>query len=152
MNSSTLNPHNNNHNKANGLSLRSAIPHDLVSQKLCYNRVMQILNAPIKKSSLKDCQNKIGDFAVKAVVDVKRQLLAIDAEMHADLEQFLLENGSDQYDLWGINLYFNESDLDDFIEYDSLINIRPSQHNRSRGVDSPDIRKKIVGVVSKWIN
>lgn len=88
-----------------------------------------------------------GDM-VKAVVDTSRELVAIDAELHADLEALLLENGSKQKDLWGINLY-PDLEIKDFLEYDSMINIRPSQNNRSRGVDSEEIRKKIAEIVAK---
>ena len=83
---------------------------------------------------------------VKAVVDVDQELLAVDAELHSDLEALLLDNGSKQRGLWGINLY-PEVKGDDFVEFDSMINMRPSQGNRSRGVDSPEIRKKIMEVV-----
>ncbi len=91
--------------------------------------------------------SSFGDM-IKGVVDVRLGLLALDAELHADLEGLLLENGSAQKDLWGINLYPDEDD--DFIAYDSLINIRPMQGNRSRGVDDPEIRQKIAEVVAKW--
>jgi len=87
---------------------------------------------------------------VKAVVDVDRELIAVDAELHSDLEAFLLENGSKQKSLWGINLY-PEIQGDDFIEFDSMINMRPSQGNRSRGVDDEGMRKKIVEIVAKRI-
>ncbi len=92
-------------------------------------------------------QSSFGDM-VKGVVDVHRCLLALDAELHADLETLLLEDGSAQSDLWGINLYPDETD--DFVEFDSLINIRPMQGNRSRGVEDPTIRAAILEVVSKW--
>ena len=87
---------------------------------------------------------------VKAVVDVDQVLLAVDAELHSDLEALLLENGSKQKSLWGINLY-PEMKGDDFVEFDSMINMRPSQGNRSRGVDSPEIRKKILEIVSQKV-
>lgn len=83
---------------------------------------------------------------IKGVVDVKRRMLALDADLHADLEAFLLENGSRQMDLWGINIYPDETE--DFLEYDSLINIRPMQGNRSRGVDDPEIRRQVAEVVA----
>jgi hypothetical protein len=84
---------------------------------------------------------------VKAVVDVERKIMALDGELHADEEALLLENGSRQENLWGINIY---PDLEgpDRIEFDSVINIRPSQGNRSRGVDDQSIREKIVEVVA----
>ena len=87
---------------------------------------------------------------VKAVVDIDQGLLAVDAELHSDLEALLLENGSKQKNLWGINFY-PEMKGDDFVEFDSMINMRPSQGNRSRGVDSPEIRKKIIEIVSKKV-
>lgn len=88
---------------------------------------------------------------VKAVVDIDRELLAVDGELHSDLEALLIENGSKQQSLWGINLYPGLTG-DDFIEFDSLINMRPSQGNRSRGVESVETRKKIMEIVSKRIS
>lgn len=88
---------------------------------------------------------------VKAVVDVENELLAVDAELHSDLEALLLEGGSKQKFLWGVNLYPELKGREEFIEFDSMINVRPSQDNRSRGVESEAIRKKISDVVSKRI-
>lgn len=87
---------------------------------------------------------------VKAVVDVDLGIVALDAELHSDLEAYCLENGSKQKNLWGIN-YYPELEGDDFIEYDSMINIRPGQGNNSRGVEDESIRKKIVEISNKWI-
>jgi len=87
---------------------------------------------------------------VKAVVDIQKEIMVIDAELHADQEALLLEQGSSQGDLWGINLYPELKD-DDFIEFDSMINFRPSAGNLSRNVDDPQMRKTIVSVVRKWI-
>ena len=91
-----------------------------------------------------------GDL-VKAVVDVDRELLAVDAELHADLEAILLQDGSAQRSLWGINLY-PEAQADQFVEFDSMINMRPSQANRSRGVEDEAIRRRIVAIVEKRIS
>lgn len=88
---------------------------------------------------------------VKAVVDVDRELLAVDGELHSDLEALLIENGSKQQSLWGINLY-PELQGDEFIEFDSMINMRPSQGNKSRGIESVELRKKITEIVSKRIS
>ena len=87
---------------------------------------------------------------VKAVVDIERELIAVDAELHADLEALLLEDGSKQKNLWGINLY-PEIQGEDFVEFDSMINMRPSQGNRSRGIENEETRKKIIEVVAKRI-
>ncbi|MBF0253976.1 MAG: hypothetical protein HQL11_02475 [Candidatus Omnitrophica bacterium] len=90
-----------------------------------------------------------GDM-VKAVVDVERGLVALDAELHSDLEALLLESGSAQKTLWGINLY-PDIDGEDRIEFDSMINVRPSQKNRSRGVEDEGLRRRIVDCVTRWI-
>lgn len=111
---------------------------------------MYILQKPIGKADLKPMEAKMFGNLVKAVVDTEKKIIAIDAEMHADLEQLLLENGSEQRNLWGINFY-SEMTGDDFVEFDSMINVRPSQKNRSRSVDDPEIRKKILEVVNVWI-
>ena len=109
---------------------------------------MLICDRVLNREQLADlAMASFGDM-VKGVVDISRGLLALDAELHADLESYLLQNGSEQKDLWGINLYPGETE--DFIEYDSLINIRPMQGNRSRGVDDPEIRRQVAEVVAKW--
>ena len=111
---------------------------------------MLILNQPISRDELKSiAANTFGDM-VKAVADVRRGLIAIDADLHADLEHYLLENGSMQQDLWGFNLWVDEQG-EDFIEFDSLINIRAWQGNPSRDVLDPEVRSAIAGIVNKYI-
>ena len=92
------------------------------------------------------------DGLVKAVADVARGLLVVDAPMHVDEEQYLLEAGSRQSDLWGFNLYPEDYGTEDFIEFDSMINIRPGQGNRSRGVDDPEIRQAISALVGEIVH
>lgn len=94
---------------------------------------MQIVNQKITLDELNLLAKKMFDNMVKTVVDIKKNIMAVDAEMHADEEATLLENGSNQNELWGINIY---PDLqgDEMIELDSMINSRPSQNNRSRGI------------------
>jgi len=93
---------------------------------------------------------KMFDGLVKAVVDIEKEIMAVDAEMHADEEASLLKDGSAQQNLWGINIYPDKSEQD-MIEFDSMINIRPWQNNRSRGVDDSKIKEKIVQIVDKLI-
>lgn len=92
---------------------------------------------------------RFGDM-VKTVVDLEKGVMAIGGEMHADEEALLLESGSRQEDLWGIDLY-PDNVGEDFVEFDSMINIRPRQNNRTRGVENEDIRKRILEVVNKLI-
>ena len=88
---------------------------------------------------------------VKAVVDIEREVLAVDGELHSDLEALLIEAGSNPQSLWGINLY-PELQGDDFVEFDSMINMRPSQGNKIRGVEDAKTREKIIQVVAKRIS
>lgn len=89
---------------------------------------------------------------VKAVVDVQRKTVALDAELHSDLEHLLLEQGSQQKYLWGVNLHPQLFKTPDFIEFDSMINLRPSQGNHSRGVDDPKIRDTIQSIITPLIS
>ena len=111
---------------------------------------MKIILHPIKHSELNDMLPGFFGDMIKAVVDVKQGIIGLDAELHADIEKELLSQGSMQADLWEINLY-PEMDGDDFIEFDSLINIRPYQGNRSRDVQDPAVRKQIVDIVNTLI-
>jgi Protein of unknown function (DUF5674) len=97
-------------------------------------------------------QNKEAEFTelMKIVVDVSRQILAIDADMHADLEEILLEDGSKQKDLWGANIY-PAKDGEDYLEYTSFINIRPSDNNKDMEVIDPEIRNAIKQIVNNLI-
>jgi len=101
--------------------------------------------AKLKKIS----EERFGDM-VKAVVDIEKSIIAIGGEMHADEEALLLEKGSKQDNLWGINLYPDKKG-DDFIEFDSMINIRPRLDNRTRGIDDPKRIEKITDIVNKIV-
>ena len=112
---------------------------------------IKLIETQIEKSELSELELK-GRYGglVKAVVDVKQAVMIAGATMHADAEALLLERGSMQSDLWGINLYLQE-DSDEWIEYDSVINLRPSQDNDSRGVDDPAIRQQIKEIVNRLV-
>ena len=90
-----------------------------------------------------------GDMA-KAVVDLRRGVMLVDAEMHADQEAALLETGSAQQDLWGINLYPDLPEPD-WLEFDSMINLRPSFGNRSRGIDDAGTRERVTDLVRRLV-
>ena len=111
---------------------------------------MIIVVEPVSLDSLVAMARKHFGELVKAVVDVDRGLMAVDAEMHSDEEALLLEDGSEQRSLWGVNIY-PELTGDDRLEFDSMINIRPSQGNRSRGVDDEETRVRIRALVDRLI-
>lgn len=105
---------------------------------------------PIELAELRELAlGRFGDM-VKGVVDLRRGVLLLDADLHADQEAELLAEGSAQADLWGINLY---PDLagDEWLEFDSMINLRPSFGNRSRGVDEPATRSAIAALVGALV-
>lgn len=114
-------------------------------------RMVKIIKAPIKKSELAEiAEEGFGDM-VKAVVDVTQEIMAIGGELHADEEVVLSEQeGSKRTDTWGINIYPEKSE-EEWIEFDSMVNLKPAQENRSRSVESPEIREKIKNIVRKLI-
>lgn len=111
---------------------------------------MKILEIQITIDELKTMANNVFGDLVKAVVDVEQGLVAVDAELHADLESLLLENGAQQKNLWGINFY-PELQGEGFVEFDAMINIRPSQENMSRSIDDQTICQKIIEIVNNWV-
>ncbi len=105
---------------------------------------------PISISELRAlAEGRFGDM-VKAVVDLRRGLMLLDADLHADQEAELLAGGSLAQDLWGINLYPGLPEAD-WIEFDSMINLRPSSGNRSRGVDDAATRARIASLVERLV-
>jgi len=111
---------------------------------------MKIVRDHIELAELKDMAKTWHGELVKAVVDVERKIMAVNGEMHADEEQILLEDGSIQENLWGINIY-PDKEGDTRIEFDSMINVRPSQSNISRSVENKDLRESIRSIVQNMI-
>lgn len=112
---------------------------------------IQMIESQIKKSHLAEvAKERFGDL-VKAVVDVKRKIMVIGAELHSDEEALLIEQGSKQQDLWGINLYPDKA-TDDWIEFDSVINIRPSHGNRSLGISDLQTQQTIKEIVAQLVH
>jgi len=94
-------------------------------------------------------RERFGDM-VKGVVDLRRGILLLDADMHADQEAELLADGSAQSDLWGINLYPDGAEAD-LLEFDSMINLRPSFGNRSRSIDDPATQRAVTTLVTRLV-
>ena len=90
-----------------------------------------------------------GDY-VKGVVDIEQQILGLGGELHSDIEDALLRQGSTQQDLWGINVHPSEA-WPNMVEFDSLINIRPRQNNRSRDVEDPSLREQILRLIERIV-
>ncbi|MEK7160990.1 MAG: DUF5674 family protein [Patescibacteria group bacterium] len=109
-----------------------------------------IIESGITIEEIKEMSRKMFGSLVKAVVDVEKGIMAVDGELHADLEVLLSENGSKRANLWGINIY-PEIEGDERVEFDSMINLKPHLENRTRGVEDAFIRGKIIGIVNKLL-
>jgi hypothetical protein len=102
----------------------------------------------ISIAELKEMAENMYGSLVKADVDAAKGIMVVDMGMHADGEAFLLEQGSKNADVWGINLHPSKFGTDEFIEFDSMINLRSSQGNASIGVEDAGIRRKIITIVN----
>jgi len=111
---------------------------------------MRIVRDAITFAELADLAEERFSDLVKAVVDVERGVMAVGEGMHADEEASLIDDGSRQGDLWGINLYPAEYPGPGWVEFDSMINLRPP-HNRNRSVDDPAIRARIIEIVDRLV-
>lgn len=113
---------------------------------------LRLVRQPVALSVLRAiASQQFGDL-VKAVIDIATGIMVIGGELHADEEAYLLDLGSAQGDVWGINLYPDQFGTDDFIEFDSMINLRPSQGNRTRSVDDAAARQAIVEIVATLVH
>jgi len=111
---------------------------------------MKIISGSITIEEIRSMTGAMFGSLVKAVIDIEKEIMAIDGELHSDEEVMLLENGSSQDNLWGINIY-PDLPVNDRIEFDSMINLRPRLGNRTRNVDDPKIRDKITWIINKLI-
>ena len=108
---------------------------------------MKIIKEKITIAELKEMSGNMSGGLVKAMVDVEKEIMAVDAGLHADLMEFLIEKeNSEPKDVWGINIFPDKSGYD-LIEFDSMMNIKPAFENRTRGVDDENTRKKIIKIV-----
>jgi len=113
---------------------------------------MKIIAEPVNLETLWKNRETPYEEMMKIVVDVKKDILAIDGELHADLEKIIMEQGSAQEDLWGANIYpMKGKGQPAFIEYAALINIRPSAGNRGIKISDDGIREKVKRIVERLL-
>lgn len=112
---------------------------------------IKIIKNPISHAALNQMAHEGFGDVIKVVVDVQQEIMALGGELHADEEVVLMEQcGSERAYTWGINLYPHITD-EAWIEFDSMINLKPAFNNRSRGVENGDIREKIKKIVYKLV-
>ncbi len=112
--------------------------------------IIKIVTDKISKAELEEIAKEFFIGMIKVVVDVKKEIMAVGGELHVDANQVLIENGSKQQDIWGISIYFSKP-AEDWIEFFSLINIRPKEKNFSQDIESREIREKIKNIVNKLV-
>jgi hypothetical protein len=83
---------------------------------------------------------------IKTVVDIRRRILAGGGEMHSDCEAVLLDDGSQQGDIWGASW----SPISQEIFYESMVNLRPHQ-NRAMQILDPAIRKQVQQIIYRLL-
>jgi hypothetical protein len=103
--------------------------------------MIHLLKAPASFNETKEMLQEYGGM-IKIVVDIRRGILSGGGEMHSDCETILLEDGSEQDDLWGANWYSAENR----IEFESLINIRPRLGNRSILIQDEALRRQVESI------
>ena len=111
---------------------------------------MKIIKKSVPIVVLEEMAEHMFGNLIKAVVDVEKEIMAVNGELHADEEALLLEKGSKQQNLWGINIY-PKIKGDEWIEFDSMINLRPSSGNLTRGIKDLKVRKKVIKIVKKLV-
>lgn len=111
---------------------------------------MKIIRDKITIQELAEMSKKMFGNLVKAVIDVEKGIMALDGELHSDEQELLIEQGSDYKNLWGINIYPDIKD-GNWIEFDSLINLKPALGHRTRGVEDQKTRERIIEIVNKLV-
>ncbi len=112
---------------------------------------MEIIKDKIEIIQLVKMAKNMHGNLVKLMVDIEKEIIAIDAPMHSDLLELLIaQENSEPKDLWGINIHPDKTGKD-FIEFDSMMNLKPSLGNKSRYVENPEIREKIIRIVEKLV-
>ena len=111
---------------------------------------MQILDHKIKLAELKPLADKMFGNIVKGVVDVERELVAIDGEMHSDLQELLVGTGSRGVDIWGFNIQ-PVGNEDNWLEFDSMVNVKPLVNNRTRSIEDSETRARAEIIIRQFI-
>ncbi len=114
--------------------------------------VIKVIKDRISLEEAKQIATEFYGRMVKGVVDIEQEIVALGGEYHMDANVVLLEQGSNQQNVWGFNVHlYNDKNSDDWIEYTSLINIRPNQDNRSMIIENDELKAKIRKILEKII-
>ena len=112
--------------------------------------IIKIVEGKITREELKNIAEETFKDMLKATVDIKKGSMAVGGELHIDSNDLLIKSGSNQTDVWGLNIY-PEKEGEEFLEFNSLINIKPTHGNRSADIQNDVIKTKIASIVSEHI-
>jgi hypothetical protein len=111
----------------------------------------RIIKDKISLDELKTLAHEQYGDIIKAVVDIEKGIMGVGGELHVDIQSLLIEKENSQGEnTWGINLYLDKSG-EDFVEFDSMINLKPAMGNKTRGVENLEIQNKIRKIVNTLI-
>lgn len=108
---------------------------------------IRVIAKPIMKEEAKEVAKEFFVDMVKGVVDVEKEIIALGGEWHIDANMVLVNNGSEQKNVWGFNFYPDENR----VHCVSLINIRPLQNNRAIHIQDADLRERMEEIIHKLI-
>ena len=109
----------------------------------------RILKAPLSQKQIKELTERFIEDMIKVAVDIKEETVAAGCSLHADAEQLLLKNGSQQKNIWGVN-YFPFKKKGQRLEYSALMNIRPRQSNPSQLIQNKSVRQKVKNIMEHF--
>lgn len=111
----------------------------------------RIVKDRITKEELKALAHEQYGDIIKAAVDVEQEIMGVGGELHVDIQSLLIDKENSQGEnTWGINLYLEKTG-EDFVEFDSMINLKPSLGNKTRSVENIEIQNKIKEIVNKLV-
>ncbi len=111
---------------------------------------IQILEKPVSMDYVRELAVEWYGTMIKGTVDIAKNKVAIGGKYHVESCELLVEGGGDHTNVWGFNIRFEE-DQNGILEFDSLVNIKPSLGNKSRSVENPEIIKKATEIIHSWI-
>jgi len=111
----------------------------------------RIVNDKITLAELRSLAHEQYGDIIKAVVDVAQEVMGVGGELHVDIQSLLIEKEGSRGDtMWGINLYLDKTG-EDFIEFDSMINLKPALGNKTRNVENIETQNKIKEIVTTLV-
>ena len=106
-----------------------------------------IVRQPVNEATLRALARAWHGDVIKGVADIRQETLALGGAWHKEAKARLIEDGSNEKDIWGFLLYPRETGLK-AIEYSAHINIRPLQGNFTREITKEDIQIAIRKIVA----